>query len=107
MIHVTEKAQAELERILREEAGHATAIRIGVRGGGCSGFSYVMDLVTAPNDDDQLFNADRTPIYIDPKSLQLIQGLQIDFASDLLNRGFKFSNPNASQSCGCGTSFAV
>lgn len=108
MITMSEKAQLELQRIIRDEArGAARAIRLGVKGGGCSGFTYVMDFADEPGEGDQVFNTDRTPIYVDAKSLLYIGGLHIDFTSDMLNRGFKFSNPNATQSCGCGTSFAV
>lgn len=107
MIEVTESAQGEFKRIMQEEGKDHAGIRLGVKGGGCSGYSYVMDFVKDPKDSDTLFNGERTPIYIDPKSLDLIDGIVIDFSSDLLNRGFKFKNPNATQSCGCGTSFAV
>ena len=107
MIHVTENAQRELERIMREEGRSHTGIRLGVRGGGCSGFSYVMDFEKEMREQDKVVNEDRVPIFIDPKSFMYLDGLSIDFSSDILNRGFKFQNPNATQSCGCGTSFAV
>ncbi len=107
MITISEPAQNELVRILQEEGKGSEAIRLGVKGGGCSGFTYVMDFANEANESDHQFNKERVPIVIDAKSITYISGLHIDFASDLLNRGFKFSNPNATQSCGCGTSFAV
>ena len=107
MISITEAAQAEFERIMKQEGKGRRGIRLGVKGGGCSRFTYVMDFVNEPRDDDSIMNEQRIPVFIDPKSLTYLDNLEIDFASDLLNRGFKFNNPNASKSCGCGTSFAV
>jgi len=107
MIHLTEAAQQEMERIMANEGKGHRGIRLGVKGGGCSGFSYVMTFAEAQGDRDQVMNETRVPIYIDEKSLFYLDGLEIDYATDLLNRGFKFINPNASKSCGCGTSFAV
>lgn len=107
MITLTESAQLELSRILSAEGAGKKGIRMGVKGGGCSGFTYVLDLSEGPRDNDQIFNNDRVPIYIDPKSLMMIDGIEIDYTTDMFNRAFKFSNPNATASCGCGTSFAV
>ncbi|MDJ0834961.1 MAG: iron-sulfur cluster assembly accessory protein [Acidobacteriota bacterium] len=107
MITLTEAAQLELSRILSQEGQGKTGIRLGVKGGGCSGFTYVMDFADGPRENDKVFNAERTPIYIDPKSLMMVQGIEIDYTTDMFNRSFKFSNPNATASCGCGTSFAV
>lgn len=107
MINITEKAQSEFQRIMQEEGAQATGIRMGVKGGGCSGFTYVMSFETAKKDGDITLNEERVPLFIDQKSFVYLEGLEIDFVSDLLNRGFKFRNPNATKSCGCGTSFAV
>jgi len=107
MIQITEKAQEEFRRIMTQEGAHAKGIRMGVKGGGCSGFSYVMSFENEKKDGDVSLNEDHVPLFIDPKSYVYLQGLEIDFESDLLNRGFKFKNPNATKSCGCGTSFAV
>lgn len=107
MISLSESAQCELERIMTEEGKNSKGIRLGVKGGGCSGFTYVMSFETNQRENDNVVNDDRVPIFIDPKSLIYLEGIQIDFLSDLLNRGFKFDNPNATQSCGCGTSFSV
>ena len=107
MISLTEAAQLELERIMTVEGSDKTGVRLGVKGGGCSGFTYVMSFENGPGESDQIVNGDRVPVYVDPKSLTYLEGIQIDYQSDLLNRGFKFNNPNATQACGCGTSFAV
>jgi iron-sulfur cluster assembly protein len=107
MISLTEAAQQELERIMKVEGHDKSGVRLGVRGGGCSGFTYVMDFVDQPAKADQVINAERVPVVIDPKSMTYLNGIQIDFENDILNRGFRFNNPNATQSCGCGTSFAV
>ena len=107
MITLTETAQLELKRILDHEGKGKAGIRLGVKGGGCSGFTYAMDFADGPREGDKVYNSDRVPIYIDPKSMMLIQGIEIDYATDMFNRQFKFNNPNATASCGCGTSFAV
>ncbi|MCB1051113.1 MAG: iron-sulfur cluster assembly accessory protein [Acidobacteria bacterium] len=108
MIQITEKATEEFKRIMREENdGDAHGIRIGIKGGGCSGFSYVMQFEKEAREFDRVFQADDVPIFIDAKSLVYLSGIEIDYETDLLNRGFKFNNPNAVKSCGCGTSFAV
>lgn len=107
MITLTDAAQNELDRILQNEGKGNKGIRLGVKGGGCSGFTYVMDFAKEERDGDQIFNGGRTPVFVDAKSLTYLDNLEIDFSSDLLNRGFKFRNPNATKSCGCGTSFAV
>ena len=107
MIQLTEAAQQEMARIIAQEGDNARGIRLGVKGGGCSGFSYVMDFEKEPREGDQILNDDRVPIFIDHKSLEYLDGVEIDFMNDILNRGFKFKNPNASKSCAGGTSFAV
>jgi len=107
MINLTEAAQSELKRIMSQEGSGKTGVRLGVKGGGCSGFTYVMDFENQPRDGDQVLNENTVPIFIDSKSLGYLDGMEIDFMSDLLNRGFKFNNPNAAKSCGCGTSFSV
>ena len=89
-------------------------LRVGVRSGGCSGMSYTMDFIGAdgirPDDETLHLRARRSPqlpVVSDPKSLLYIYGMQLDFSSALIGGGFNFTNPNASQTCGCGSSFAV
>ena len=107
MISLTHAAQLELERIMAHEGKPNKGIRLGVKGGGCSGFTYVMAFENNAGDSDEVVNADKVPVFIDKKSFSYLDGLEIDYESDLLNKGFRFNNPNASKSCGCGTSFAV
>lgn len=107
MVTLTQAAQYELERIMQAEGKGNKGVRLGVKGGGCSGFTYVMNFVTEGKESDTVVNGNQVPIYVDPKSLAYLDGIEIDFESDILNRGFRFNNPNATKSCGCGTSFAV
>ncbi|PIE89312.1 MAG: iron-sulfur cluster assembly accessory protein [Acidobacteria bacterium] len=108
MLKITDRAQDELKRIMREECtDDSTGIRLGIKGGGCSGFNYVMQFEKEKRDFDTVFNEEHTPIFIDAKSLMYLENMEIDFESDILNSGFKFINPNASKTCGCGTSFSV
>ena len=108
MITISGRAQEEFRRIMREESHDgAQGIRIGIKGGGCSGFSYVMQFESEAREFDKVFNEEEVPLYIDAKSLVYLNNMEIDYETDLLNRGFKFVNTNAVKSCGCGTSFAV
>lgn len=108
MINLTEKAVAELKRIIAEhDFAPETPVRMGVKGGGCSGFSYIMTFdPIEPSDEDKVIEGE-IRIVIDRKSLTYLKGLTVDFHEDLMSRGFVFDNPNASSSCGCGTSFSV
>ena len=90
------------------------ALRVGVRSGGCSGMSYTMDFIDGDeiNSDDKVYDYSLSSeqtfrVICDPKSLLYIYGMQLDFSKDLIGGGFNFVNPNASQTCGCGSSFAV
>ena len=74
--------------------------------GGCSGYSYVLDIVEGADEDDLIFEQDDIPIFCDPKSHLIVDGLHIDYDNSMLGGGFRFENPNAKKSCGCGTSFA-
>ena len=86
----------------------APALRISVEGGGCSGFSYKFDLVgDAPGTDDFIIEQAGAKVLIDPVSLEYMAGSQIDFVDDLIGASFKIQNPNATSSCGCGTSFSM
>ncbi len=92
---------------LIEKQNHAKpCLRIAVKGGGCSGLSYVMNLEETPGDRDQVFQVENLTVLIDPKSAKFITGLNLDYSiKNLLEGGWRFSNPNAQRSCGCGTSF--
>lgn len=105
-ITVTERAAKEVGRIFVEQKMPADAcLRIAVKGGGCSGFSYVLDVTTAPQPEDEKFTSNGLSVVCDPKSYLYVNGTEIDFETDMLNRGFVFNNPNAKSRCGCGSSF--
>lgn len=108
MITVTERAVKEVHRIVVEQKlSKNTVLRLGVKGGGCSGFSYTLGFDDKPGEMDQTFEIDGITVACDPKSFLYLNGTQLDFEESLMGRGFKFGNPNASKSCGCGESFSV
>ena len=107
MITLTERAAKAARRFIRGSAAPATALRLAVSGGGCSGFQYDMSLAAAPGADDTVVEAHGVRVLLDPASAQLLQGVTVDFVDTLTESGFTFHNPNASASCGCGKSFAV
>lgn len=106
-ITLTSSAAIELKRIMNETDLTATPyLRVGVKGGGCSGMSYVLGFDKAESDDN-VYQFDGIPMIIKKAHLLYLQNMQIDFSNGLDARGFVFENPNASSSCGCGSSFAV
>ena len=86
---------------------NALALRFGAKQSGCSGFSYVMDFANSINDDDTVFENYDVKVVIDRESLGILDGTEIDYVSEGLNQTFKFSNPRATDECGCGESFAI
>ncbi|MCB1506853.1 MAG: iron-sulfur cluster insertion protein ErpA [Hyphomicrobiaceae bacterium] len=82
-------------------------LRLAVEGGGCSGFQYKFDLVENAQGEDLVLERDGATVLIDPVSLQFLGGAEIDFIDDLMGASFKINNPNATASCGCGTSFSI
>lgn len=107
-IVLTEKALSHLNK-LRASQGTDLCLRVGVRQGGCSGMSYVMDFEEASNlrPDDSVIDYEGFKMVCDPKSLLFLYGMQLDYSDALIGGGFAFSNPNASSTCGCGKSFAA
>jgi len=85
----------------------AAALRISVKGGGCSGFSYAFDVEKGRADDDLVVTRDGASVIVDPISLEMLVGSELDFVDDLMGQAFKVKNPNAVASCGCGVSFTV
>ncbi len=109
MITLTANATQEVKKLIEKEQKPDRALRISVKGGGCSGLSYLLAIdESAPKQYDQQFEQDGVKILVDAKSHLYLDGLTIDFKrNDLMGGGFEFQNPNAKKSCGCGTSFTA
>jgi iron-sulfur cluster assembly accessory protein len=105
-ITVTERAARKIGEILRREPA-GTMLRVSVEGGGCSGFQYKFDTERAKADDDVVIERSGATVLIDPVSVNYMAGAEIDFVDDLIGSAFKVNNPQATASCGCGTSFAL
>lgn len=103
---VTERAVQRIAQILKGEPA-GSMLRVSVEGGGCSGFQYRFGFDTARQDDDVAIEGVGATVLVDETSLQFMGGAQLDYVDDLIGASFKISNPNATASCGCGTSFAV
>ena len=106
-IIITDTAINQVKQVLKSQSRESWGVRVGVKGGGCSGLSYVMDLEEGPTETDKVFDHDGFQVFCDPKSYFYLNGMTLDFSTDLMGGGFKFSNPNATKTCGCGTSFAA
>ncbi len=105
-VTVTQRATRRICEIVAGEPDN-TMLRISVEGGGCSGFSYKFDLVGDRTADDVLIEREGARVLIDPVSLDYLAGSEIDFVDDLIGAAFKIKNPQATASCGCGTSFSI
>ena len=107
-IQVTEKAVARIRLALAKEniSTLEGGLRLGVQGGGCSGLSYVIRFETQPHERDHIFQFDDVRVFVDPKSFIYLNGMVLDYEETLMRQGFIFNNPNATKSCGCGTSFS-
>jgi iron-sulfur cluster assembly protein len=109
-ITLTETAAREIKKIITDQKlpEDQTRLRVGVKGGGCSGFSYMLDLTEeAVSEADDELESNGVKILIDSKSLLYLDGTEIDFKDEVMGRGFVFKNPNATSSCGCGSSFSA
>ena len=105
-VAVTERAARHIREILNSEPP-GSMLRVSVAGGGCSGFQYKFDCVTARADDDLVLARDGATVLVDLISVQYMAGAEIDFVDDLIGSSFRINNPIATASCGCGTSFSV
>ena len=104
---VTEKALVAVRRLVAKDGRDGVFLRLGVKGGGCSGFEYVMRLDVERKPIDLSTTLDGIEVVCDAKSAKILQGSTFDHTSNLMGGGFKFENPNAVRSCGCGTSFSL
>ncbi len=108
-IELSERAAQEVKTIIEQNElpADASYLRMGVKGGGCSGFSYALDLTEHKNEEDEEWQVHGVKVICDPKSYLYLNGISVDFKDEVMGRGFVFNNPNASSSCGCGSSFSV
>lgn len=105
-ITLTETA-ANRVRTFLENRGKGIGLRLGVKTSGCSGLAYVLEFVDVLNEDDHVFEQHGVKVIVDDKSLAYLDGTQLDFVKEGLNEGFKYTNPNVKNECGCGESFSV
>jgi iron-sulfur cluster assembly protein len=109
-INLTESAAKEIKTIISQQnlPAEATKLRVGVKGGGCSGFSYTLDLTEEPAvDGDEEIESQGVKILCNPRAFLYLNGVEIDFRDEMMGRGFVFKNPNATSTCGCGSSFSA
>ncbi len=104
---LTENAARRVAKLKQMEGNEALMLRLSVSGGGCSGFSYGFALDDKQGDDDHLFEAHGVTLVVDDTSLDLLAGATVDFVEDLVGSAFAIKNPNATSTCGCGSSFSV
>ncbi len=108
-IGLTERAAQEVKTLIEQNdlPGEKSFLRMGVKGGGCSGFSYALDLTENKNENDEEWEIHGVKVICDPKSYLYLNGVNVDFKDELMGKGFVFNNPNASGTCGCGSSFSA
>ena len=107
MIQLTEAAADEVRRQMTNNGRDGAMLRVAVRGGGCSGLSYELEFSDTTDETDRVFEQNGVNVVVDMKSYLYLNGITIDFEKKMLGGGFRFDNPNASGSCGCGTSFSA
>lgn len=105
-ITLTTNAAKRVEDFIKNR-GKGIGLRLGVKTTGCSGLAYKLEFVDSINPDDEIFESQNVKIIVDKKSLQYLDGTQLDYTKEGLQEGFKFSNPNVKDECGCGESFTV
>ena len=107
MITLTPVAASKVKSLLDQRGTPETGLRLGVRGGGCSGNSYFMEFCDAAAGGDEVFETNGIKLFVDLKSAVLLGGTEIDYVEGLMGAGFKFNNPNVRHNCACGESFSV
>ena len=107
MISLTENAAKKVQGMLEARDENTIGLRVGVRGGGCSGFSYFLEFADTKSDSDRELDSHGVKLLVDRKSYLYLMGTEVDYVDRLSESGFKFNNPNAKRTCGCGESFSV
>lgn len=107
MVTLTENAVNEIKHLMEAQNLPTVGLRMGVKGGGCSGLSYTLNFEPEVREQDQVFEISGVKVIVDSKSLLYLEGTTLDYVNGLAGQGFKFVNPNATRSCGCGSSFSV
>ena len=107
MITLTPVAVQRVKDLLAQRGSPGLGLRVGVRGGGCSGNSYFMEFCEAPAEGDQVIDSDGVKVFVDARSAPLLAGTEVDFVNGLMGSGFKFNNPNVRHQCSCGESFST
>ena len=107
LISLTSNATAKVKEIMAQQNPVPTGLRVGVVGGGCSGFSYSMQFENSAGMMDKIFDFDGLKVYVDATSVMYLNGCIVDYVETLEGAGFKFENPNVKSTCGCGSSFSV
>ena len=106
-IRVTAKAAAKVKEFAEKQAREKFGLKVAVKGGGCSGLLYELDIVDGPEETDKVIMQEGLEVYVPKKAFIFLAGTELDFTEGLNGKGFVFSNPNAKKSCGCGNSFSV
>ena len=108
MVQITENAAKQIQKMLAKRNLGEAGLRLGVKAGGCSGFEYTFSWEGSPKPTDSVFEtSDGARVFVDPKSLRLLDGTVLDYDTSLLSKGFVLNNPNAKSTCGCGVSFSA
>ena len=107
MIGLTETAAVKVVELIENRPNATEGLRVGVRGGGCSGFTYFLEFAESANKGDRELESHGVKLFVDPKSYLYLMGTEVDYVDGLDGAGFKFTNPNARRTCGCGESFSV
>ena len=106
-IRITEKAAGKVKDFARQRAMEKFGLKVAVKGGGCSGLTYVLDIVEGPDEADKVIEDQGLHLFVPKKAFVFLAGTLLDFSDGLNGKGFVFTNPNAKKTCGCGTSFSV
>ncbi len=106
-VAITEKAAGKVREFAAKAGKQKWGLKVAVKGGGCSGLTYVLDIVDAPAEEDKVIAQHGVEVFVPKKSFVFLAGMTLDFSDGLNGKGFQFHNPNAKKVCGCGTSFGV